>query len=954
MIKQQKEYLKQYYEGISHYVKEFELRSLEKRTSRIFNTAEVSFEGFYTYLRVNGLLESSFFSTVNVLKEGLDPKKPVKDSDIFKIQILIIDIDVVKALKGQSASEEELKEGEKVAEAIKNELNASGISSIIRSFSGNGFHLLVPFEPIDVDKAKPIVQKCLKILSSRFSNDKAEVDTSVFNPSRLVKFPGSWARKGENTNDRPHRLSQNIEFPNNYSRNDFRVIEEFVKKNLSAVNPEVMAKSKKKHSVPVYGNAKKLLDYYGLNYQIKDGDIPGLKIFILKECPLARHSNNQNGASIIQKTSGLLEFKCLHESHSDCNIKDFLEKYPLPEEAKFKPDFTALNLATPVILDGWKLMEEGLFALNKEGEYYRVSSPVWIVEISINRDTQLVSLKLKYSLGKRSVHTLVVPGDILAAGKIRELTKYGIEVDPYYESKLVQFLQRQKQEIEIQDVHSYLGWRSEEEYTAAKTYAVNEPAIDSVLEEKSVYRLDSKGNTVTWKEMVEQEIVGTDGEIALALIPLAVILAWLQMANRISINSLSVIFKGLSSTGKTTLLNFIACFYGDSAKLVGSLNATQNAILRKVDGLNGWPVFFDEMKSTINKDLTSIFYQLSTGRQKDRLDKNSKLMEAVEFSTVSFFTSEVSVDNYLQELGGLLVRHLQFSDQQFTKSAASSKIIQKVAKENYGSPFKTFMESLMKAQPQIIGERYLESLIELNATIEEHPLRDRLLDNCAMVLTGAKLMNELLGLSISEDRVKKILVDVAESAFDKKTEQAESIPEKITEWIVMNSHRLVLEGGLTKSSYTSKFGSVKVVGNEIKVSILKSTFENQLLKQEFPLQDKKTVIDELVKANMLVGEKDRLSKRKKIKESENSKNRVSLTVYEIRLPKTADLLRYFGDYNNSDGGVKLFEKEVTPRKSEPSIYSPLPPPQIVEKTIEEVFAEIDFDNLLKEGAEDHD
>lgn len=212
----------------------------------------------------------------------------------------------------------------------------------------------------------------------------------------------------------------------------------------------------------------------------------------------------------------------------------------------------------------------------------------------------------------------------------------------------------------------------------------------------------------------------------------------------------------------------------------------------------------------------------------------------------------------------------------------------------------------------------------------------------------------MLGLFISEDRVKRILVDVAESVFDKKTEQAESIPEKITEWIVMNSHRLVLGGGLTKSSYTSKFGSVKIVGNEIKVSILKSTFENQVLKQEFPLQDKKTVIDELVKANMLVGKKDRLPKRKKIKESENNKNRVSLTVYEIHLTKTPDLLRYFGDYNNSDGGGKLFEKEVSPPKSEPSIYSPLPPPRIVEKTFEEVFAEIDFDNLLKEGAEDHD
>lgn len=954
MGEQQKEYLKQYYEGISHYVKEFELRSIEKNVSHIFNTAEVSFEGFYTYLRVNGLLESSFFSTVNVLKEGLDPAKPVKDSDIFKIQILPIDIDVVKALKGQSASEEELKEGEKVAEAIKNELNAIGISSIIRSFSGNGYHLLVPFEPIDVDKAKPIVQQCLKILSSKYSNGKAEVDTSVFNPSRLVKFPGSWARKGENTNDRPHRLSKNIEFPKNYPRNGFQIIEKFVEKNLSAVNPEVIAKSKKKRSVPVYGDAKKLLDHYGLSYQVKDGDIPGLKIFILKECPLASHSNNQNGSSFIQKPSGLLDFKCLHESHNDRNIQDFLKKYPLPEEAKFKIDFTTLNLVTPVILDGWKLMEEGLFALNKEGDYYRVSSPIWINGVSINRDTQLVSLNLTYSLGKRNVHTLVVPGDILAAGKIRELTKYGIEVDPYYESKLVQFLQRQKQEIEIQDVHSYLGWRSENEYTAEKTYAVNEPAIASVLEEKPVYRLESDGNIEAWKGMVEQEIIGTDGEIALALIPLAIILAWLQISNRISINSLSIIFKGLSSTGKTTLLNFIACFYGDSAKLVGSLNATQNAILRKVDGLNGWPVFFDEMKSTINKDLTSIFYQLSTGRQKDRLDKNSKLMEAVDFSTVGYFTSEVSIENYLQELSGLLVRHIQFSDLQFTKSAVSSKRIQKVAKENYGSPFKTFMNALMEAHPQIIGQRYSESLVELESIIEEHPLKDRLLDNCAMVLTGAKLMNELLGLSISEERVKKILLDVTESVFDRKNEQAQSIPEKITEWIVMNAHRLVLEGGLTKNSYASKFGSVKITSDEIKVSILKSTFENQVLKQEFPLQDKKTVIDELVKANMLVGEKDRLSKRKKIKESENSKNRISLTVYEIHLPKTSDLMRYFGDYNNSDGGLDLFKKNVTSPKSEPRTYSPLPPPKLVEKTIEEELAEIDFDNLLKEGEEDHD
>jgi hypothetical protein len=40
-----------------------------------------------------------------------------------------------------------------------------------------------------------------------------KIDQSVHNPARLCKVPGTWARKGDNTTDRPHRIAQFLEVP---------------------------------------------------------------------------------------------------------------------------------------------------------------------------------------------------------------------------------------------------------------------------------------------------------------------------------------------------------------------------------------------------------------------------------------------------------------------------------------------------------------------------------------------------------------------------------------------------------------------------------------------------------------------------------------------------------------------------------------------------------------------
>jgi hypothetical protein len=72
--------------------------------------------------------------------------------------------------------------------------------------SGNGFHAWFQIDlPCD---DKGLVENILKSLNARFSDDHVSIDTSLFNPARLIKIYGSQARKGEGLDERPHRFAR--------------------------------------------------------------------------------------------------------------------------------------------------------------------------------------------------------------------------------------------------------------------------------------------------------------------------------------------------------------------------------------------------------------------------------------------------------------------------------------------------------------------------------------------------------------------------------------------------------------------------------------------------------------------------------------------------------------------------------------------------------------------------
>lgn len=132
------------------------------------------------------------------------------DADIRTIDKCFIDIDTRRSLKKCSSSEEEIKFSLQAKEICLAELKKMGIKTYFDGFSGNGHHIIFDIgEQNDSsywNKNTSPLYRLLKHLSGLCSQ-YADVDTTVFNPSRVVKLYGTPAIKGRSTFERPHRLS---------------------------------------------------------------------------------------------------------------------------------------------------------------------------------------------------------------------------------------------------------------------------------------------------------------------------------------------------------------------------------------------------------------------------------------------------------------------------------------------------------------------------------------------------------------------------------------------------------------------------------------------------------------------------------------------------------------------------------------------------------------------------
>ena len=128
--------------------------------------------------------------------------------DICRYQWLFLDID--RDDTNGSASKAEKRVLRRKATQIRRFLRERGWPDPVFSDSGNGYHLLYSVDLPTSDRS--LLKRVIADLNENVPDD-GKIDSAVTDPARFCKLYGTMMRKGEDTEDRPHRLSRLIDVP---------------------------------------------------------------------------------------------------------------------------------------------------------------------------------------------------------------------------------------------------------------------------------------------------------------------------------------------------------------------------------------------------------------------------------------------------------------------------------------------------------------------------------------------------------------------------------------------------------------------------------------------------------------------------------------------------------------------------------------------------------------------
>ncbi len=177
------------------------------------------------HVRTSNSGSTGIYFIINPVPVGLG--RPARDADVIRRRWLLIDFDRGSALKeidlgdgikagSVSATDTEKEACREVADAANAWLGSEGWPAPIVVDSGNGYHLYYAIDLPNDAHSKALLKRFFAELGKRVNTAAAGVDEKLHNASRLSKLPGTWARKGKQFPDRPHRCSRLLYVPDDF------------------------------------------------------------------------------------------------------------------------------------------------------------------------------------------------------------------------------------------------------------------------------------------------------------------------------------------------------------------------------------------------------------------------------------------------------------------------------------------------------------------------------------------------------------------------------------------------------------------------------------------------------------------------------------------------------------------------------------------------------------------
>lgn len=262
----------------------------------------------------------------NKLKRYAGANETTADKYILRRLNFLVDCDPERPPEISSTEEEHATALEKIGR-IFDWLSAAGWPDPLHADSGNGGHLVYRIDLPNDRESADLLQQCLQALAARFDDPehvkaKVKVDRSTFNASRISKAYGTMVRKGDNTADRPHRISRVLRVPALLTPVPIELLRalgaQAPKKEKERTRQRPSSSSGPRTSTEFH--LREFLDSHGIRYRAPVPHDGGYK-YTLEECPFDS-SHQGKDAAVFERPDGF-GFRCFHNSCADRGWREF-------------------------------------------------------------------------------------------------------------------------------------------------------------------------------------------------------------------------------------------------------------------------------------------------------------------------------------------------------------------------------------------------------------------------------------------------------------------------------------------------------------------------------------------------------------------------------------------------------------------------------------------------------
>ena len=284
-------------------------------------------------------------------------KNTTSDGDISLREWLLIDVDP-KRPSGVSSTNEEKNNAKLVINNVFSFLRDIGFAEPIVCDSGNGFHLLYKISLENTEANKLLMQTVLQVLDLYFSNGKCDIDKTVFNASRITKLYGTDSKKGNNTDDRPHRQSSILKVPKAIKETPYQLL-----LKVAGMMPAPEEKTYQNNYGKDRFDLKSFIRENNINVKSELNFQGGTK-YILDHC-LFDHSHKSKDAALFELQNGAVAYKCLHNSCSGHKWQDVRKMFePNAYEKYYEPQTRRITEKREEIVPQAQMKEKGSKFLN--------------------------------------------------------------------------------------------------------------------------------------------------------------------------------------------------------------------------------------------------------------------------------------------------------------------------------------------------------------------------------------------------------------------------------------------------------------------------------------------------------------------------------------------------------------------------------------------------------------